>query len=259
MYGGLGIKDMQAFSRASQLRWKWFRWTDRDRPWVGTETPCDEADRDLFASCTTISLGNGETARFWADRWLNRQAPKQMAPMCFALAARKQLTVKEALTNGRWMCDLQRMNNEEQLDQFVALWTALQNVALSTEIDRISWHITADGKYLASSAYYVQFYGRIRQPHPDHVWRIRAGGNVKIFLWLTLQNRNWTAERLRARNLPHDDCCSLCDQEFETAAHLALNCSYAKQVWDCFQGDSPRAVLMADRSFTIAAWWKKLR
>jgi hypothetical protein len=132
-------------------------------------------------------------------------------------------------------------------------------VALSSTTDSITWHISADGKYFASLAYAVQFHGRIWQPHLDCVWRIRAEGKVKFFLWLFLQNRHWTAERLRARGLPHDDCCCLCDQEFKTAAHLALNCPFAKEVWSKFQGDHPRAVLMANRSFTLTAWWKKLR
>jgi hypothetical protein len=32
MYGGLGIKDMEAYSRALRPHWEWFRWTDQDRP-----------------------------------------------------------------------------------------------------------------------------------------------------------------------------------------------------------------------------------
>jgi hypothetical protein len=131
------------------------------------------------------------------------------------------------------------MSNEAQIDQFVALWSMLRNVALSSDNDGITWLISADGKYSVSSAYAVQFHGRIRQPHLDYVWRIRAEGNVKFFLWLLLQNRHWTAERLGARGLPHDDCCCLCGQEFETVAHLALNCSFAKQVLSKFQNDKP--------------------
>jgi hypothetical protein len=86
MYGGLGVKDIQAFSRALRLRWEWFRWTEHDRPWVGSETPCDQSDKDLFASCTSISISNGEIARFWSDRWLNGQAPMMLAPLCYTLA-----------------------------------------------------------------------------------------------------------------------------------------------------------------------------
>jgi hypothetical protein len=103
VYGGLGIKDLKAYSRALHLRWEWFRWTEQGRPWVGTETPCDQVDKDLFAACTRITLGNGETASFWTDRWLNGQAPCSMAPLCFPLAARKKLSVKKALASGRWM------------------------------------------------------------------------------------------------------------------------------------------------------------
>jgi hypothetical protein len=205
MYGGLGVKDIQAFSRALRLRWEWFRWTERDRPWVGSEMPCDQSDKDLFASCTSVSIGNGEIARFWSDRWLNGQAPRVLAPLCYNLAVRKNLTAKEALLNGRWMRGLQRMINEEQIDQFIILWNLLRNVTLSSERDGITWHASADGKYSASSAYVVQFHGRIREPHLDQVWRVRAEGNVKFFLWLLLQNRHWTTERLRARGLPHDD------------------------------------------------------
>jgi hypothetical protein len=64
-------------------------------------------DRDLFASCTSISICNGEIARFWSDRWLNGQAPKLLAPLCYTLAARKNLTIKEALLNRRWIRGLQ--------------------------------------------------------------------------------------------------------------------------------------------------------
>jgi hypothetical protein len=131
-YGGLGIKDMEAYSRALRLRWEWFRWTEQSRPWVGTETPCDQSDRDLFAACTTIDVRNGETARFWTDRWLHGQAPQHVAPLCFSLAVRKKLTVKQALDRGQWMGGLQRMTTEEQLTQFARLWTMLQHINLQT-------------------------------------------------------------------------------------------------------------------------------
>jgi hypothetical protein len=64
MYGGLGIKDLQAYSRALRLRWEWFRWNNHNRPWAGSEMPNDQIDKDLFVACTKITLGNGETANF---------------------------------------------------------------------------------------------------------------------------------------------------------------------------------------------------
>ena len=209
--GGLGIKGMEAFGRALRLRWEWFRWTARERPWVGSETPCNQADKELFFACTTISLGDGNTATSWTDKWLNGQEPRSIAPLCFLLATRKNLTVKEALTQGRWMRGLQKINTEVQLDQFIALWNMVRGVYLSEDRDSISWHISADGRYSAKTAYAMQFLGRVRQPELGRVRKVWAEGKVQFFLWLLLQNRNWTAERRRARGLPHDDLCSLCN------------------------------------------------
>lgn len=66
-YGGLGVKNIDCFSRALRLRWDWFRWDDEDRPWKGSPTPCDEMDKQLFASCTSIQLGDRSIAAFWRD------------------------------------------------------------------------------------------------------------------------------------------------------------------------------------------------
>jgi hypothetical protein len=224
------------------------------------ETPCDSTDRSLFAACTKISLGNGETAKFWTDKWLNGSAPEQLAPLCFDLASRKNLTVKQALSDGRWLRGLQSINSEEQLEQFVGLWQALQLVQLREELsDSISWTLTADGQYSAKSAFEAQFFGRIMQPHLEQVWKTRTEGKVQHFLSLLLQNRKWMAERLRARGLPHDDYCCLCDQQLETAQHLLLHCPYAKEVWASFQHTNATAFQTATSSNTVCGWWNKLR
>jgi hypothetical protein len=137
------------------------------------------------------------------------------------------------------------------LDQFIELWTSLQQVnLLPGQQDRITWILTTDGKYSTKSAYEVQFIGRIKQPSLT-----RAEGKVQSFLWLLLQNRKWTAERLRARRLPHDDCCCLCDQEFETARHLVLQCPFAREVWTQFQGSDSFVARTAAQSLTVCGFF----
>jgi hypothetical protein len=91
---------------------------------------------------------------FWTDKWLNGTAPEQLAPLCFDLASRKKMTVKQALSGGRWMRGLQYIYSEDQLEQFVDLWRAVQHVQLMEGTpDSISWILTTDGKYSAKSAY----------------------------------------------------------------------------------------------------------
>lgn len=67
------------------------------RPWVGTETPCSEIDKQLFRLCTAVTIGNGERARFWESAWLEGRAPRDLAPNLYKLAWRKNLSVREEI------------------------------------------------------------------------------------------------------------------------------------------------------------------
>jgi hypothetical protein len=55
--GGLGVLDLERFSRALHLRWLWFWWADPDRPLVGLEAPCNEEDKQLFRASTVVTVG----------------------------------------------------------------------------------------------------------------------------------------------------------------------------------------------------------
>ncbi|XP_047077517.1 uncharacterized protein LOC124687826 [Lolium rigidum] len=129
--GGLGIKELVAFSRALRLRWLWFQWTEPERPWSGTEVPCDRVDKHLFSACTTIVLGNGDKCSFWYDRWLDGSAPQCIAPLLFQLDRRKNLLVKVALEGSKLMKGLERISSVEEMDQFFILWQKIQTVELS--------------------------------------------------------------------------------------------------------------------------------
>jgi hypothetical protein len=135
---------------------------------------------------------------------------------------------------------LHRIQSAEQLEQFIKLWETIQTVQLNENCDSIVWNLTTAQRYLACSAYNSQFYSRINQPGLESAWHIHAEGKVKFFFWLLL--RNWTADRLKDRGWPHDDVCSLCDQELESAQHLALHCPFSKEVWAKFQSSNPDAV-----------------
>jgi hypothetical protein len=79
----------------------------------------------------------------------------------------------------------------------------------------------------------------------------------KMFLWLTIQNRCWTADRLAKRGLSHPDKCPLCDQEDETIQHPLTTCVVARQVW--FRLFTP--LNLADsvprqNELTFADWWR---
>ena len=150
------------------------------------------------------------------------------------------------------MQGLQRLDSYEQLCQFVGLWEKLQPVNLSTQRDKINWNI------LGESAYGVQFSARIEQPEIARVWRSKLEGKVKFYMWLPLQNRNWTADRLQARGWPHNASCKFCDQEQETAMHLTLQCCYAREVWHLSLGANSRMYNGVSSASSVSDWWKRL-
>jgi hypothetical protein len=98
--GGLGILDLLVFNRALRLRWLWFKWADQSKPWTGMNIQLTPTEIALCRACTRIIIGNGQQKSFWKDKWLNGQAPKDIAPECFRLAWRKNQTVAVAWRTG---------------------------------------------------------------------------------------------------------------------------------------------------------------
>lgn len=91
--GGLGIKNLELFSRSLRLRWLWFAWDNRDRPWRGLPLPADNEDIQLFNAATKVELGNGCKASFWQFRWLQGEVPANLFLVLYKQRRRKNSTV----------------------------------------------------------------------------------------------------------------------------------------------------------------------
>ena len=126
--GGLGVLDLERFSRVLRLRWLWFAWTDPDRPWVGSDIPCSALDRQLFRCSTSVTIGDGRTASFWDSSWVRGHAPRDVAPNLYKLAWRKCLSVREEIENQTWTRGLWRMSTATEMAEFIVLWEAVQQV-----------------------------------------------------------------------------------------------------------------------------------
>lgn len=113
--GGLGVLDLELFGKALRLRWLWYQWTGPDRPWVGTEVPCDEVDKQLFRDSTIVMVGNGLRAGFWESSWLGGQAPRDLAPSLYNLAWRKHQSVKDDMYNNSWTRGLWKMDTTVEI------------------------------------------------------------------------------------------------------------------------------------------------
>lgn len=124
--GGLGVHDLQKFSRALRLRWLWLAWQNEDRPWKGSELPCDATDRALFDKATTVILGNGKLASFWQSPWFTSPCLATLFPDLFKRSRGKKRCVADALANDTWIKDLRQQANSDLAQNFLILWRALR-------------------------------------------------------------------------------------------------------------------------------------
>lgn len=162
--------------------------------------PVDKLDMDLFNTATKVMLGNGKRASFWSSSWLGGHAPAALYPALYKHSKRKNRTVSDALTDNKWIRDVDYDMTERVIGEFMGLWEQLQGVALTEDQqDSISWLYTHDCQYTAQSAYRIQFIGCTASAAAEMIWKSKAPPKCKFFIWLMLQNRVWTAACLQNR------------------------------------------------------------
>ncbi|KAJ1263036.1 hypothetical protein BS78_09G153900 [Paspalum vaginatum] len=199
--GGLGVLDLDKFSRALRLRWLWQEWTNDEKPWAGLQVPCNNADNLLFHASTIVTLGNSTKSKFWHHNWLDGEAPRNLAPHVFELVKRKNRTVAQELSNNAWIRTLRnKVFTTTQIEEFVSLWIRLQHTHLQVDVvDSITWKWTPDRIYSTSSAYRAQFLGSYRRHKVSHIWKARAENKCKLFTWILIQNKLLTDDNLARR------------------------------------------------------------
>lgn len=188
----------------------------------------------MFQASVTVVIGDGRSAKFWTDAWLPDGPICRFAPHLFNAIGkrRRNKTIRDAITNGSWIRDIQGAPVAHVLCDYVVVWAKVQGVVFDDlTSDRFIWKWTTDGSYTASSAYCAFFTGMSSLRGAKELWKARAPAKCKFFFWLLLHERLWTAERRKRRGLQDDDACALCDQEPETARHLSGECVYAREVW----------------------------
>jgi hypothetical protein len=134
----------------------------------------------------------------------------EISPACFRLVRHKNHSVALALQGRRWMRGLQRIQTEDRLRQFIELWSQLQGIQLQENEDTISWRFEPSGQYSARSAYNVQFIGAFPDQNWSKIWKLKVEPKCRFFVWLLLQSKLPTADRIIKRGGQADPICKLC-------------------------------------------------
>ena len=104
------------------------------------------------------------------------------------------------------------MSTTTEVAEFVLVWEHVQAVQFLEVQDAIRWKWAATGLYTSKSAYDIQFSGSYCTFDCKAIWRAKAEGEHMFFVWLLVQERLQTADKMKG--IACDPMCCLCDQEF---------------------------------------------
>lgn len=261
--GGLGIADLKSLGIALKARWPWLMRSEPNKPWANLPIQVSNEVASLLSMAVVTEVGNGSSTFFWMDKWLDGKGIHDIAPLVFALVPKRRTTkrtVLEALTEEKWIEDIQGEISSTAAFQYLNLWDILNGVELNENIpDKFIWRLSSSGNYTAKSAYDALFQGAVLFDPYERIWKSWAPPKCKFFMWLVAHNRCWTADRLAKRGLPYPDQCLLCDQQEENIQHLLVGCVFSRDFWFSLLshfGLASLALQPTDQSFD--EWWRKI-
>jgi hypothetical protein len=88
-----------------------------------------------------------------------------------------------------WIRNIRRIDTKELLNEFILLFSTLNEVHLSEERDSIVWKWMVTGEYSAASAYEVQFLGAFPRYIASTIWQAKAEPPCRFFAWLAVKAR----------------------------------------------------------------------
>lgn len=260
--GGLGIHNLQTLGWALQMKWLWLQKTEPNKPWATFQLSVPAPAKALFELSVVTTVGDGTSTMFWTDRWLLGKTVAELAPELMHFVRRRgwrRRTVQQALQGNAWIKDIVGGLNTVACWQFLQLWDLVRGqVTMDGTPDLHVWTPSASGIFTTKSAYERFFTGSTTFEPYKRLWRSWAPLRVKIFVWMAVLNRCWTADRLARCGLQHPERCVLCDQEEETVQHILTSCVFARQIWSsCLSVFGLQAATPSRRDRSLADWWRR--
>lgn len=256
--GGLGVIDLRLFGYALRLRWEWLSRAEPDRCWTTLPSRPEHCVAAMLEASLSAQVGDGASVKLWTDNWATVGPLYRFAPAVFAATSRsgRKRTLRQALSNNRWARDITGELTLQVVREYLQVWDLLRDITLEpSRRDRFIWKWSPSGTFSVSSTYRAFFAGSTRLLGATELWRIKAPPKVKLFFWLALHRRLWTADRRKRHGLQDEDSCALCDQHQETVSHLFLGCVFARQVWAGVLLPLHLQDLVPPHEQEIAPWW----
>ena len=252
--GGLGIINLELQNNALLLKQLHKFFERKDIPWVQlvwslySDAPPQAQSRrgsfwwrdifdlaDTYRSITACKVGDGHTALFWKDFWIDDTILAERFPRLFSFVENPDASVNRVLT-----CEEQHtlysvpMSVEafEEYQDLQQLCT--DNVAISQELDSRSF-VWGKTNYTSADYYRYMFDCVPKDEVLAKLWKSRCLPKLKVFCWLLINDRLNTKDMMLRKHWHVDGGseCVLCQRSFlEDRDHLFFSCDFATACWD---------------------------
>jgi hypothetical protein len=104
--------------------------TDGNRAWSILDLQYNADEKAFFFASTSIAIGNGHTASFWENRWINDKFVCELAPQlyaCITKRRRKIRMVAEGLADHLWARDIHDTLGVHEVGQYIMLRQAIEH------------------------------------------------------------------------------------------------------------------------------------
>jgi hypothetical protein len=152
LLGGLGVLNLELFGWALRARWLWLQKTDASRPWAGLPFRVPGCVQALVDMAVVSAVGNGESTKFWTDRWLQGLAVADLAPNLILLISKQERIVAQGLLGQNWVRDIKGNLSVQVLVEYLQLWNLIDSIELQDDTaDHHTSRLSKHGIYSSKS------------------------------------------------------------------------------------------------------------
>ena len=197
--------------------------------------------RSIIEEGMLVKIGNGNSVRFWHDKWCDVGVLKRAFPRLYTISLQKDLSVSQMgeWQDNFWAWDLAWRRNlyDWECEEVQRLRNVIQQITPDRAAeDSVFW------KHSGSNIYPTKHIGEKmiedRQPIlpkavSNYVWQSFIPPRAQISVWLASLERLKTGDFLLEKGIIdlQRALCPFCNRETESNAHILLTCSFSWRSW----------------------------
>jgi hypothetical protein len=155
-----------------------------NKDYGNTSTFWNEVNKEIIIFNTSINkiIENGQTIKFWTDRWIKECSLKKYYTLLYETTTNKDITVDRVIGYNRFYLNFNRSLNVVLAQQLESLYIQLSTITLNTEVDIITWRWSNNGLFSVKSYYHWLDFGGIKSFRYINTWTTTISLRIKIFL-----------------------------------------------------------------------------